>query len=153
MLDTTVYIDARKSPGLPVSVAALISRNVVLHSAIACTELAISIGHLDPKHPQTPLHRAILRETLARMDTTRIVAPSVDAWTEAALLAGILARTQGLPRERRRELLNDALMFLTAAEAGAALVSRNILHMDLLLRFRPDTQVLLYDRPPRTEVR
>jgi hypothetical protein len=30
------------------------------------------------------------------------------------------------------------------------LISRNIRHMDLLLRFRPDAQVLLYDRAVTT---
>jgi hypothetical protein len=41
MLDTTVYLDALKAPGLPTSVATLMARNVVLHSAIACAELAV----------------------------------------------------------------------------------------------------------------
>jgi hypothetical protein len=76
-----------------------------------------------------------------------VVAPSADAWTEAAIIAGILARIQGYAREARRAVLHDALMLLTALEAGAALISRNVRHMDLLLRFRPDAQVLLYDRP------
>jgi hypothetical protein len=75
------------------------------------------------------------------------------------MLSGILARTQlGLARPkkdmsavelccqtgRRRELLNDALVFLTAREAGAILISANVSDMDLLLRFRPDVHVLLY---------
>ncbi|HET6237020.1 MAG TPA: hypothetical protein VFE41_18960 [Acetobacteraceae bacterium] len=38
-------------------------------------------------------------------------------------------------------------MLLTAMEAGATLISRNVRHMDLLLRFRPDARGLLYDRP------
>jgi len=147
MLDTTVYIDARKAPGLPASIAALVARNVVLHSAIACAELAVSVGHLDPAHPLTARHRIPLVDTLSRMSSARIVAPSADAWTEAALIAGILARIQAYPRESRRAVLNDALMLLTAIEAGATLISRNVRHMDLLLRFRPDAGVVLYDRP------
>lgn len=63
-------------------------------------------------------------------------------------MAGILARTQGLARDDRRKLLNDALILLTAAEAQAVLVSRNLKDMDLLLRLRPDVQVLLYDTTP-----
>jgi predicted nucleic acid-binding protein len=147
MLDTTVYLDALKAPGLPVPIARLVARNVVLHSAIACAELAVSAGHLDPAHPRTAAHRGPLVDTLSWMVPARIVASSADAWTEAALIAGILARIQGYRRESRREVLNDALMLLTAAEAGATLISRNVRHMDLLLRFRPDAQVLLYDRP------
>jgi predicted nucleic acid-binding protein len=147
MLDTTVYLDALKAPGLPTPVARLVARNVVLHSAIACAELAVSVGHLDPAHPRTAAHRASLVDVLSRVVPTRVVAPSADAWTEAALIAGILARVQGYQRESRREVLHDALMLLTATEAGATLISRNVRHMDLLLRFRPDAQVLMYDRP------
>lgn len=146
MLDTTVYLDALKAPGLPEPIAALVARNVVLHSAIACAELAVSIGHLDPAHPQTAAHRAPLVEILLRMAPGRIVAPSADAWTEAALVAGILARIQGYGRESRRAVLHDALMLLTAIEAGATLISGNVRDMDLLLRFRPDALVLLYER-------
>jgi len=148
LLDTTVYIDALKPLGLPAPIGALAARSVVLHCAVACAELAVSIGHLDPGHPRTAAHRAPLIETLTRMAPTRIVAPSPDAWTEAALIAGILARTQGHARENRRGLLNDALMLLTAIEAGAVLISRNVRDMDLLLRFRTDARVLLYDLTP-----
>ena len=147
MLDTTVYLDALRPPGLPGAIASLIARNVVVHCAIACAELAVSTGHLDPARPHTASHRATLVETLARMAPTRIVAPSADDRTEAASIAGILARIQGCPRDSRWALLNDALMMLTAIEAGAALISRNIRHMDLLLRFRPDARMVLYDRP------
>jgi hypothetical protein len=80
------------------------------------------------------------------MAPTRIVAPSADAWTEAAIVAGILARTQGYAREARRAVLHDAMMLLTAVEAGAVLISRNVRDMDLLLRFWPNARVLLYDR-------
>jgi hypothetical protein len=81
------------------------------------------------------------------MAPKRIVALSADAWTEAAIVAGILARTQGYAREARRALLHDAMMVLTAVEARAVLISRNVRDMDLLLRFWPKAQILLYDRP------
>ena len=62
------------------------------------------------------------------------------------MLAGILARIQGLPKEDRRKFLNDTLMFLMAAESGAVLVSRNAHDFDLLLQMKPDVGVLLYER-------
>lgn len=72
--------------------------------------------------------------------------------------AGILARTQGLavPKRalnadrlccqegRRRELLLDALIFLTAVEQDMLLISANIRHLDLLLQLHPAPNVLLY---------
>lgn len=151
MLDTTVYIDALKPPGLPVPIQTLIAQNVVLHSSIACAELAVSTGHLDPRHPATAAQRAALLEILMRIPPVRIVAPGADAWIEAAVIAGILARIQGYERENRRALLFVALMVLSSMDAGAVLISRNIRHMDLLLRFRPDALVLLYDRPARPD--
>jgi len=86
-------------------------------------------------------------------------APSPAAWAEAGILSGTLARTQlhlarpksGLStaeeccqKGKRRKLLNDVLIVLTARERGAILVSSNVADMDLLLRFRPDTRLLLY---------
>jgi hypothetical protein len=146
MLDITVYLDALKAPGLPAPIQTLVARNVALHCATACAELAVSIGHLNPVHPQTAAHRAPLVENLQRMVPSRIISPSADAWIEAAVIAGILARVQTYAREDRRAVLHDALMLLTAIEADAVLLSRNIRHMDLLLRFRPDARALLYDR-------
>lgn len=149
MLDTTVYIDALQAPGLPHVLAALIAQGVVLHSAVAAAELAVSLGHLGPTHGQTKKHKAPIVQVLTAMSPDRVLAPSAAAWIEAAMIAGTLARTQSLPREARRKLLNDALLLLTAIESGATLISRNVNDFDLLLRFKPKAQVLLYDRETR----
>jgi hypothetical protein len=146
LLDTTVYLDAMRF-GLPREIAMLIRRNPLSHSAVACAEIAIAIGHLDPRHPSSFSHRGALENLLQGIPIDRVVAPSPDAWTEGAVVAGILARTQGFPRADRRELLFDALLLLTSVEQDAFLVSRNIRHMDLLLRLKPEAKVLLYDRP------
>jgi len=60
-------------------------------------------------------------------------------------MSGMLARTQGLPKEDRRELLNDALIFLCAGETGAVLISPQKKDVDLPLRLKPAVQALLYD--------
>ena len=83
---------------------------------------------------------------IARMHPETVIAPSPDAWIEAAVIAGICARTQGYRKEERRKLLHDALLFLSAIEAGAVLVSGNVRDIDLLRNFRPDGRVVLYDR-------
>jgi predicted nucleic acid-binding protein len=145
MLDATVYIDAQKSR-LPPSLAAVIAGAEILHSAVALGEIAASLGLLDPRHPGSAGVSHVLRETLGRADPLRTVAPSSDAWLEASILAGLLARTQSFSKEGRRKLLNDALLFLSAHQAGAVLVSRNVRDMDLLLQLRPEVAVLLYDQ-------
>jgi predicted nucleic acid-binding protein len=145
MLDTTVYIDAQKAK-LPQELAARLATAEIVHSAVALGEIAANLGLLDPAHTGTPGVSQVMRETLARAAPERTISPSTEAWLEASVLAGILARTQRFPKEDRRKLLNDALIFLSAHEAGAVLVSRNLKDMDLLLRLRPDVPVLLYDQ-------
>jgi predicted nucleic acid-binding protein len=145
MLDTTVYIDAQKAR-LPQALSARMAVGEILHSAVALGEIAANLGLLDPAHIGTPGVAQVLRETLGRADMKRTVSPSTEAWLEASVLAGILARTQGFPKHDRRKLLNDALIFLSAHEADAVLVSRNVRDIDLLLQIRPDVRVLLYDQ-------
>jgi hypothetical protein len=159
LFDTMVYLD-RDGGTLPEAIRALIDarQNTVFHCGVACAELAISIGILDPSDTRTRDSIAAIRAHMDLMGTGRSVSPSAAAWTEAAILAGMLARTQGLavPRRqlnpdqlccqigRRRELLLDALQYITAIERDMLLLSGNIRHMDLLLQLRPSRNVLLY---------
>jgi predicted nucleic acid-binding protein len=158
MLDTNVYIAITRG-GLPVDIGGFLKRRAILHCGIALAELTVSAGILDPGHPRTRAIRNPLRRALEAIDLSNCKSPSAAAWAEAGMLSGILARTQlGLasPRKglspaeaccqegRRRKVLNDALIFLTAGEQGAILVSSNIIDMDLLSRFRPDIGMLLF---------
>src|SRR4051794_7862291 len=97
LLDTTVYLD-RGRGRLPRSVRALIAarQHLVYNCGVVCAELAISIGLLDPGDARTPATAAAVHAHLDRMQTDKTVSPSSEAWTEAAVLAGVLARTQGL---------------------------------------------------------
>jgi hypothetical protein len=61
-------------------------------------------------------------------------------------MAGILVRTQAIPKQDRRKFLNDTLLFLQAADAGAVMISRNCRDFDLLLQMKPQVAVLLYNR-------
>jgi hypothetical protein len=85
-------------------------------------------------------------EMFTRIDPSRIVAPNYEIWIEVAVMAGILARTQGIPKQERRKFLNDTLLFLLAADTGAVMISRNSRDLDLLLQMKPQVGVLLYDR-------
>jgi hypothetical protein len=170
MLDTTFYINRLKRK-LPAAILEFVDARSVKHSAVACGELAVSVGILTPGHPTTPAYRDPIVNLLGTIDVADTVAPSAAAWAEAGIVSGILARTQHLNRSKkelteaeaccqegkRRKLLNDALMFLSAIEAAAILVSANVRDMDLLLRMKPAAHVLLYrpltrpesDAPPR----
>ena len=159
LLDTTYYLD-RSAGKVPAGIRALIAsrRHMVHNCGVVCAELAISIGLLDPADPRTAATTSAIQTHLDHMARDSTVAPSASAWTEAAVLAGILARTRGLARPkrtltadqaccqqgRRRELLLDALLYVTAVEQDMLLISANVHHMDLLLQLHPTGNVLLY---------
>jgi hypothetical protein len=145
LLDATVYVDQLKGQ-LPADTVALISSRVILHGAPALAELAVTVGLLDPRDQRTRTTLEPILDTLDHIPSQRIIAPSNEVWLESAVLAGILARTQGIPKEERRKFLNDTLMFLMAAEVEAILVSRNAHDIDLLLQMKPGVGALLYDR-------
>ena len=69
MLDTNFYIQ-RQRRKLPTDVAAFVENRSVLHSGVACAELAISAGILDPTHPGTAQNRAAIMEVLEAVNDT-----------------------------------------------------------------------------------
>ncbi len=145
LLDATVYIDQLKGQ-LPTSIVNLVASRTILHGAPALAELAVTVGALDPADRRTRATLAPIVEVLTRIDPSRIIAPSYEVWLEAAVMAGILARTQAIPKQDRRKFLNDTLLFLQAADTGAIMVSRNCRDLDLLLQLKPEADVLLYDK-------
>jgi predicted nucleic acid-binding protein len=145
LFDTTVYIDQLKGE-LPRPIVELVASRTILHGAPALAELAVTIGALDPADHRTQDTVASIVEVLARINPSRIVVPNYEIWLEAAVLAGVLARTQAIPKHDRRKFLNDTLLFLQAADSGAVLVSRNSRDLDLLLQIKPRVRVLLYDK-------
>ncbi len=145
LFDATVYIDHLKDQ-LPTSIVNLMASRTILHGAPALAELAVTIGALDPADRRARATLTPIIEMLARINPSRIIAPSHEVWLEAAVVAGILARTQAIPKQDRRKFLNDALLFLQAADTGSVLVSRNSRDLDLLLQLKPRASVLLYDK-------
>jgi len=158
MPDTNVYI-YRNQNKLPRHVAEFVLGRETLHCGVALAEIAISAGILDPSHPMTAIYSEPLRALLAAIPLSDCRAPSPRAWAEAGMMSGILARTQldlakpraGLSNDqrccqegRRRLLLNDALIFLTAVENAAVLVTANAKDMNLMRRLRPDAKVLTF---------
>ena len=153
LLDTTVYVDQLKGD-LPIPIIDLIATRPIHHGAPALSELAAAIGYLNPLDSRTAANLKPIVEMLQSVPPQMILVPSDQAWIEASVLSGILARTQGVAKADRRRLLNDALLFLTAAEADAILISRNSKDLDLLLQMKPGVGVLLYVRkPPLDSVR
>jgi hypothetical protein len=145
LFDATVYVDQLKGE-LPRPIVDLLAARTILHGAPALAELAVTIGALDPADRRTRATLAPIIEVLTRINPARIIAPSYQNWLEAAVLAGILARIQTIPKSDRRKFLNDSLLFLQAADAGAVMISRNSRDFDLLLQIKPQVGVLLYEK-------
>jgi predicted nucleic acid-binding protein len=143
LLDTCVYLDAGKGK-LPPGALRLVAALPLFHCSVCIAEIAYTFGRLDPTHPQTPATLAFMREALARVRTYRTLAPDRDAYVEAGIVTGTLARTQGLGTSERRKLLHDALVFLTACRIGYPVLTANANDFDLIHQLVPRGKVLYY---------
>ena len=104
LFDSTVYIDQLKGQ-LPAAIVNLIASRTIFHAAPALAELAVIIGALDPADRRTRSALEPIVETLTRISTRRIITPTYEVWLEASVIAGILSRTQGIPKQDRRRFL------------------------------------------------
>jgi len=147
--DSCFYIDALKGL-VPPEVTALVRAPTrpLLHSTVCRAELAAGAAKLPLTDPRTPASRARIASMLARMPEGRLVQPSSAAWDGAGMLAGTLARAQGLAKGAHLTLVLDAAVMLTALERGAVVLTANVGDFDLLLQLRPEAQVLFYRLVP-----
>jgi predicted nucleic acid-binding protein len=56
----------------------------------------------------------------------------------------VLARTQGLQRDQRKAMLNDALILMTAARRGLPVMTANRAEFDLLQQLAPEGRFIFY---------
>jgi hypothetical protein len=84
----------------------------------------------------------ILGQTIDDIPMHRLTTPSARAYAEAGMLAGLVTRLTG--QQKTVSLLNDALLFLHAAETGCALLSRNVRDFDWFDQVLPGSSLLLY---------
>lgn len=145
LLDTTVYVDILQDRAPP-PVTELLKLRQLNHSAIAVGELTHLFGRLDPAHPETKAVLAPIRATITDMPQHRLSVPSVEAFAEAGIITGTIARLCGTSRQDRQPLLNDACLYLHARESGAVLLTRNVADMDLIDQLAANGRVLFYER-------
>ncbi len=145
LLDTTVYIDELQGK-LPMDVELALRSTSLWHSTVTEAELAALAGLLHPSHPETERTIAQVFASIEHRPEHRILNPDREVWREAGILAGLLARLQQYGKDEQRKTLNDALIFLSAAKAGLAVLTRNISDFDLLMQLAPGGKVVFYDR-------
>jgi predicted nucleic acid-binding protein len=134
--DTNVYI-MEAAGTLPPVVTSPIDRSLLFHCAVYLAELAVGVGNADPALPSWPRLRDHYANLFASMPAGRILTPDGSVWTEAGIVAGTLARLQGLQPHQRRACLNDAAIYLTAAKAGLPVLTANVADFDLIQQLAP----------------
>ncbi|MBV9226348.1 MAG: hypothetical protein JOY85_20125 [Acidobacteriaceae bacterium] len=145
LLDTTVYIDEFQGT-LPQEVEISLRPTEIWHSTVTESELTALVGLLDPNHPNT---RTAVQQVLAsveRRPAHRILNPDREVWREAGILVGLLARLQKYEKSEQRRVMNDALIFLSAAKYGCSVLTRNISDFDLLMQLAPYDKSIFYSR-------
>lgn len=141
--DTNVYI--RSAAGtLPVAAAGLLDRGLLFHCAVCVAELTTGVANLHPASPGWRTVRDHYGELIDSFPVTRLLVPDAQIWAEAGLIAGVLARTQNFQPAQRKECLNDALIFLTAAKAGLPVLTSNRTEFDLIHQLAPHGQFIYF---------
>lgn len=129
---------------LPAGLRDLVDRALLFHCSVCLGELAVGVADADPGRPFWPGLRDHYAELFALVPASRLLTPDASTWAEAGLVAGTLARTQGPQRHQRKECLNDALILLTAARAGLAVLTANRDEFDLLQQLAPEGRFVHY---------
>lgn len=137
LLDTNVYILSAAGRLAP-SVATLLDRGLLFHCAVCLAELTTGVANADPSDARSEAIQDHYRALIASIPATRLLTPDPDIWVEAGLIAGTLARTQGFQPHQRKECLNDALIYLTAAKAGLPVLTTDRNDFDLIQQIMPD---------------
>jgi predicted nucleic acid-binding protein len=139
--DTNVYIGAAAGT-LPALVQDLVERALLFHCSVCLGELATGIANANPSLPSWSALRDHYLELFDSIPSARLLNPDAQVWTDAGVVAGVLARTQGFQRHQRKECLNDALIYLTAAKAGLPVLTADNHQFDLIQQLAPEGQFI-----------
>lgn len=143
LLDTNVYINLAAGR-IAAPLFGVIGQALIFHCSVALAELSVGVANADPTRAGWPALRDHYVELLAAVPASRIVTPDAQVWADAGVIAGTLARTQGFQPYQRKECLNDALIFLTAAKAGITVLTANRDEFDLIQQVAPEGRFIHY---------
>lgn len=131
LLDTCVYIHEAGGK-LSVEAQALVDDCISFHSAVCVAELTTGVANADPTRSGWAAKRDHYFALIRTIPEHRLLLADEEVWSEAGLIAGTLARTQDYQRHQRKECLNDALIYLSAAKAGLSVLTSNRGEFDLI---------------------
>nr|WP_294553465.1 type II toxin-antitoxin system VapC family toxin [uncultured Rhodopila sp.] len=143
MLDTNVYSN-RAAGRLPSPLRAVIDNALLFHCSVALAELSVGVANADPSRNGWISLRDYYSALFAAIPASRLMTPDAAVWTDAGIIAGTLARTQHFQPHQRKDCLNDALIFLTAAKAGMPVLTANRTEFDLIRQLAPEGRFIHY---------
>lgn len=140
--DTCAYIHAAAGR-LSLEAKAILGAAIQYHSAAALGEIAAGLANLSPTRYDYAAVRSHYTALMSAIPVGRVLVPDESDWLDAGLLAGTLGRIQGFQAHQRKELLNDALIYVCAAKAGLPVLTNDD-DFDLLQQVRPQGAVIFY---------
>ena len=143
LLDTNVYINLA-ADRIAAPLCDIIDRALLFHCSTALAELSTGVANADPVRSGWSAMRDHYTALFAAIPASRLLTPDAQVWIDAGILAGTLARTQRFQPHQRKECLNDALILLTAAKAGIAVLTSNRDEFDMLQQIAPEGRFVHY---------
>jgi predicted nucleic acid-binding protein len=143
LLDTNVYIEGAAGRLAP-ALRDMIDRALLFRYSVALRELAAEVANADPLQASWTALRDHYCALFDTIPTGRLIMPDAEVWTDAGVIAGMLARTQGFQPQQRKTCLNDALIFLAAAKAGLPVLTANRVDFDLMQQIAPEGRFIHY---------
>ena len=142
MLDTGVYIFA--AAGTLTGKRRDRLELVLQHHCTVCLgEIAVGLANRDVAAATWPAERMYWQELFDRLRKNRTHTPDAETWAAAGILAGTLARVQRYQPHQRKDLLNDALIYLTALKRSLPVLTDNRKDFDLLQQLVPPGRFFL----------
>jgi hypothetical protein len=134
--DTNIYImDAAGT--LPPAAAIIVDQGLMFHCAVCLAELSVGVGNYAPTAAEWQTVADHYVDLFASIRASGVLVPDAQTWADAAMVAGVLARTQNFQQQQLKELLNDALVYLCAAKHGLPVLTSNKADFDLLQQIAP----------------
>jgi len=141
--DTVIYIETAAGR-LPPTARAIMAQAVQFHSTVALSELMQGVAMHDPGRQNHAAVRRYYTDLIRAVPASRVLVPDADAWLRAGVMVGTLARTQHFQAHQRKELMADALFYLTAAKAGLPVLTRNAADFGLLQQIDGAGRVIVF---------
>ena len=125
---TNVYI-ASAAGHLPSQINRLLDRSTLFHCSVSLAQLSLRVGGPSPLSPGWGAMTEHYRKLLKLIPATRVLTPDDFTRREADRIADVLAAKHGLGVAERRVYLDDALFYLTTAQAGLSILAPNLVSL------------------------